>query len=249
MANENKLDLAASFQPVVTKRASEIIYDQVRELINKGELKPGDRLPSERNMMEMFQRSRPTIREALRMLERTGYIRTIAGSNGAIVMEPSDENVEQIVADALTAGHIELSEMGEYRVICEVAAAGWAAQRRTPEDIEALREHLDRMRDAIGDHEGFIALDPPFHKLLAQAAKNQVAAMMNKTLSRINQSFMEEKMKDMTPAARKKMCKRVYDQHMAIFEAVSAGDAEKAKEAMTLHMDAFQQDLGPESKF
>ena len=64
------------FHPIKTVRASEAIYEQIKDRIISGELKPGDRLPSERNMMELFQRSRPTIREALRMLERSGYIRT-----------------------------------------------------------------------------------------------------------------------------------------------------------------------------
>ena len=60
------------FRPVETKRASEAIFDQIKDLIMRGKLRPGDRLPSERSMIEMFQRSRPTIREALRMLERAG---------------------------------------------------------------------------------------------------------------------------------------------------------------------------------
>lgn len=248
MATEEKNPLA-SFQPVVTKRASEIIYEQVRELINKGELKPGDRLPSERHMMEMFQRSRPTIREALRMLERTGYIRTIAGSNGAIVMEPSDENVEQIMEDALTAGHIELEEMSEFRHISEVYTAGWAAQRRTEEDIAALREVLDQAQAALDDYETFATLDPMFHKLLAVCAKNQVAAIMNKTFSQLNQGYMMTKMRDMTPAARKKMTRRVHGQHEAIYEAVKAGDADGAKAAMEAHMDSFRDDLMPGVEF
>ena len=248
MGNEGKTG-GASFQPVVTKRASEIIYEQVRELINKGELKPGDRLPSERNMMEMFQRSRPTIREALRMLERTGYIRTIAGSNGAIVMEPSDEHVEQIMEDALTAGHIELEEMSEFRHISEVYTAGWAAQRRTDEDVAALREVLEKSRASLDDHETFAGLDPTFHKLLAVAAKNQVAAIMNKTFSQLNQSYMMGKMKDMSPAARRKMTHRVFAQHKAIFDAVAAGDVQGARMAMSAHMDSFRDDLRPESEF
>lgn len=243
MASEERTNPIASFRPVVTKRASEAIYEQVRDLINRGELKPGDRLPSERNMMEMFQRSRPTIREALRMLERTGYIRAIAGSNGAIVMEPSDENVEQIMEDAFQLGHIGLQEMSEFRSVSEVATAGWAARRRIEADLAALRSHMAEMAANLEDHEAFIGLDPQFHKLLAMAAQNQVAAIINKTFSQLNQSFMKNKMRDMPPAARKRMCKKVYNQHMAILEAVAAQNAEAAKEAMRTHMAAFAEDL------
>ena len=95
---------SVTFQPAATKRASEIIYEQVREMIVKGKLKPGDRLPNERAMMEMFQRSRPTVREALRMLERSGYIRTSAGSNGAVVTEPGGNNNMQMTMQGCAAG-------------------------------------------------------------------------------------------------------------------------------------------------
>ena len=89
------------FHPIKTVRASEAIYEQIKDRIISGELKPGDRLPSERNMMELFQRSRPTIREALRMLERSGYIRTIPGSNGALVTLPTGRNMIESIGEAL----------------------------------------------------------------------------------------------------------------------------------------------------
>lgn len=77
------------WQPVKTRRASEEIYLQLREFILSGQLKPGDRLPSERAMMAQLNRSRPTIREALRMLEQGGYIASTHGAPGAVVQEPS----------------------------------------------------------------------------------------------------------------------------------------------------------------
>ena len=234
------------FQPAVTKRASEVIYEQIRDRIIRHELKPGDRLPAERSLMEMFQRSRPTIREALRMLERNGYIRTIPGSSGAVVQAADESGIEQVMDDAIQGGLISLAETGEYRLVCEVAAARWAAQRRTDQDIEEMRELLRRMKDAVNKIDVFIDLDPVFHKLVAKAANNKVAMMMNKTLAQINEGFMREKMASMTVAARNRMCQRVYAQHSAIFEAIAAGDAEAAARAMEEHMRAFQLDLQPD---
>lgn len=234
---------AAPFHPVLTKRACEEIYEQIRELIVKGELRPGDRLPSERNMIEMFERSRPTIREALRMLERSGYIRTIAGSNGAIVMEPNSKNVEQTMEDAIQVGHIALQEMNEYRHVSEVATAEWAAERRTESDVQALRAMLARMEANAGDYESFIALDPQFHGLLAQAAKNQMSVVMNRTFSKIKQEFVRQKMSDMTAAARKKMCRKVLEMHGEICDAVVDGDAPRARDAMARHLAAYEEDL------
>ena len=83
------------WQPIGGGRASEAIYDQLRELITSGVLKPGDRLPSERAMMEQLHRSRPTIREALRMLEQGGYVASTHGASGAVVQELTIDGVEQ----------------------------------------------------------------------------------------------------------------------------------------------------------
>lgn len=91
------------WQPVKTRRASEEIYLQLREFILSGQLKPGDRLPSERAMMAQLNRSRPTIREALRMLEQGGYIASTHGAPGAVVQEPSLHGVEEPLAEMIPA--------------------------------------------------------------------------------------------------------------------------------------------------
>ena len=83
------------WQPIGDRRASEAIYEQLRELITSGALRPGDRLPSERAMMEQLHRSRPTIREALRMLEQGGYVASTHGASGAVVQELTIDGVEQ----------------------------------------------------------------------------------------------------------------------------------------------------------
>ena len=85
------------WQPIKARRASEDIYAQLRDLITSGALKPGDRLPSERAMMEQLQRSRPTIREALRMLEQGGYVASTHGASGAVVQE--------LTIDVALSGH------------------------------------------------------------------------------------------------------------------------------------------------
>ena len=112
----NQLDREAGalLRPVETQRASEAIYEQIKGLIISGQFKPGDRLPSERNMMEMLQRSRPTIREALRLLERAGFIRIVPGTNGAIVQELGTDGVEQSLELVLQTSKVTLEELVEY---------------------------------------------------------------------------------------------------------------------------------------
>lgn len=118
------------WQPIGGGRASEAIYDQLRELITSGVLKPGDRLPSERAMMEQLHRSRPTIREALRMLEQGGYVASTHGASGAVVQELTIDGVEQPLSAMLQLNQISLEELGEYRAVNDGTIAGWAARRR-----------------------------------------------------------------------------------------------------------------------
>lgn len=231
------------FQPAVTKRASEIIVDQIRERILRQELKPGDRLPSERNMMEMFQRSRPTVREALRMLERSGYIRTIAGSNGAVVLEPDNHNLQKSIQEAIQIRQIDLRELSEYRSINEVATVVWACQRRTEEDLEQLRDCLDRMAGTELNPAAFIALDSEFHSLIAAASKNAVSLLMIRPLSNLIQNFIRAKLATMTPEAQQDMLSRGIEIHEEIYRAIEQRDDHLAREKMQKHLNEFEVDM------
>lgn len=243
MANEEKQSAFEKFHPVETKRASEAIFEQVKSLIMRGELKPGDRLPSERNMMELFHRSRPTVREALRMLERSGYIRTIPGSNGAVVLKPNNKLLENSLKDALMVGHISLADISEYRRSSEVTTVIWAVHRRTEEDIQAMEQYLADMKEKLDDNEALVSMDSHFHGLLAAAAKNKVSVIFNRAFSQINQAFMKDKLLSLSPEEKHAMACRVQAMHEAIFEAVRDQDEERAKDAMLFHMNAFSLDL------
>ena len=243
VATEEKQAAFDKFHPVETKRASEAIFEQVKALIMRGELKPGDRLPSERNMMELFHRSRPTVREALRMLERSGYIRTIPGSNGAVVLKPDNRLLENSLKEALMVGHVSLTDISEYRRSSEVTTVTWAAHRRTDEDIQAMEEYLAEMRQAMGDYESFIGMDSHFHGLLAAAAHNKVSVIFNRAFSQINQGFMKDKMRSLPPDQLHDMVNRVQEMHEAIFAAIRDQDEVRAREAMISHIEAFRADL------
>lgn len=243
LASEEKLGVFEKFHPVETKRASEAIFEQVKSLIMSGELKPGDRLPSERNMMELFHRSRPTVREALRMLERSGYIRTIPGSNGAVVLKPNNKLLENSLKDALMVGHITLADISEYRRSSEMTTVTWAVHRRTEEDIQAMEQYLEDMKNAMDDYAAFVSMDSHFHGLLAAAAKNKVSVIFNRAFSQINQAFMKDKLFSLSPEEKHKMACRVQGMHQAIFEAIRDQDEPRAQAAMDAHMKAFSVDL------
>ena len=234
-----------ALRPVQTQRASEAIYEQIKDLIISGQFKPGDRLPSERALIEMLQRSRPTIREALRMLEREGFIRTVPGTNGAIVQELSTDSVPQSLEVMLQTSRVTLDELSEYRAHNDVAVARWAAQRATAEDIAALGETLERCGRLLeaGELTTFVSQDAVFHGQLALAGKNQVSYILTQVMSRLVEPLMRKALERQSAEDGRGMCRRIMSMHQVIFEAVRAGDADGAARAMTEHIETFGGDL------
>ena len=245
MSNSPATDSRPVLRPVQTQRASEAIYEQIKELIISGEFKPGDRLPSERALIDMLQRSRPTIREALRMLERAGFIRIVPGTNGAIVQELSTDGVTQSMEVMLQTSKVTLDELSEYRSHNDVAVARWAAQRATPEDIAALRETLERCDALIesGELAAFVAQDAVFHGQLALAGKNQVSYILTQVLSRLVEPMMLKALERQSIQDGTAMCERIIAMHRAILDTVSAGNSEQAAKAMAEHIEMFGGDL------
>ena len=240
---DEKLEYFAALTPVETKRASEVIFDQILELIASGQLKPGDRLPSERSLMEMLKRSRPTVREALRMLESAGYIRTVPGSNGAVVQKPSTRNVEQSLEHLFRTKHISPTEMLEYREVNDIMMVRWAAERHTQEDIAAMDKLLQTAESLLNNYPEFIKLDPVFHALIAKAAKNEVAQIISFVLGSTITSTIRNRMNQLTEQGRADMCTGVLRMHRRLADAIATGDANEAERAMRFHLHALEEDL------
>ena len=231
------------WQPIKAKRASEDIYAQLRDLITSGVLKPGDRLPSERAMMEQLQRSRPTIREALRMLEQGGYVASTNGASGAVVQELTIGGVEEPLAAMLQVNQISLEELGEYREFNDAAIAGWAALRRSEDDLAALRDCLIRAEEALADHRRFVELDVEFHSLLSRATGNQVAVIVTDVLGSVEQQTLLKKMLTISAEDRRALARRILERHREILSAIRRQDADSARQAMREHTRAAGQDL------
>src|SRR6201996_6414080 len=129
------------FSRVSVGRISEIIVDQIRLLMRQGQLKPGDRLPPERDLCERFGVSRVTVREALRMLESSGLVEIRVGARGgAFVTAPSSDRVGEGLADLLTLSVISAADVTEVRLILEIGIVPLVCERATEEDLAALDE-------------------------------------------------------------------------------------------------------------
>lgn len=231
------------WQPIGDRRASEAIYEQLRELITSGTLRPGDRLPSERAMMEQLHRSRPTIREALRMLEQGGYVASTHGASGAVVQELTIDGVEQPLTAMLRLNQISLEELGEYRAVNDGTIAGWAALRRSEADLADMEACLLAAEQALGDSRRFAELDVGFHSLLARAAGNRVAVIVTEVLGNVEKRTLLDKMSTQGDSERLALERRILASHTEILEAIRRQDVDAAKQAMRAHTRAARQDL------
>src|SRR6201992_3385405 len=124
------------FSRVSVGRISEIIVDQIRLLMRQGQLKPGDRLPPERDLCERFGVSRVTVREALRMLESSGLVEIRVGARGgAFVTVPTTGHVGDGLTDMLTLSALTAADVTEVRLLLEVGIIPLVVERATEEDL------------------------------------------------------------------------------------------------------------------
>ena len=225
------------------KRAAEEIYEVLRQRILSGELTPGDRLPSERALMVELQRSRPTIREALRRLEQGGYITTAQGTSGAVVCQPSLQAAEEPLQDMIRLGGVTVAEVSEYRQNNDSIIAAWAAKRAGAEDISALEDCIAQQEQALEDFVRFVELDVQFHSALAYASGNQVAVIVTEVLAGVERELLLKKLQSLSAVERATMCRVILKQHLEILEAIRRGDSRGARAAMSTHTRSAGRDL------
>lgn len=232
---------AAHFSPVTTQKASGAIYDQIREMILSRELKPGDKLPSERVLMQMMQRSRPTIREALRMLENAGLIQIIPGG-GAVVQEPSVVSVRQPLEHIMALQAVSDAELYEYRSYIEEAIAGWAAQRRTEADLEALWKCIEDSRAQIDDFDVFLKLDVQFRILVAEASHNRLAVIMENVIHSMVIDMLSKALAVKSMEQRHTLNIDIIKDNERIYEAIEKRNSELARKEIRRQTILFLED-------
>ena len=167
------------FSRVSVGRISEIIVEQIRLLMRQGQLKPGDRLPPERDLCERFGVSRVTVREALRMLESAGLVEIRVGARGgAFVTAPSSNRVGEGLADLLTLSVISAADVTEVRMILEVGIVPLVCERATEDDLAKLEKICERAEVALRDGQYTMDVSLEFHTAVAQATHNPALEML-----------------------------------------------------------------------
>jgi len=226
--------MAIALEPIERMTVSEEIIKKLIDLINSGALRPGDKLPSEREMMEQLQVSRASIREALRSLSLAGLLETHPG-NGTYVSECFSSLIADQVEWSALLGEQDFLELMEVREPLEIQAAGLAAQRATSTQLEELRQAIERLRSNAGDVEQEIDADLAFHTVIAEMAQNRVLYRLTLSL----RNLLREYLKRATAATETKMS--TVEEHQAILKAIEEGDEAKARQAMVRHLQISRQ--------
>ncbi|KAA9166443.1 FadR family transcriptional regulator [Amycolatopsis acidicola] len=166
------------FKPVDKTRAFEAVVTQIESAIYSGEYRPGDFLPPERTLVENFGVGRSTVREALRILESMGLVRTSPGSrSGPQVDATMTPGLTRMLRGAVRMEQIPVVELVQYRIIAGAAANRLAAHLRTEEHLTRMAEAIDAMASAKNTA-AFAAADDGFHAVIREAAGNRLLGII-----------------------------------------------------------------------
>jgi GntR family transcriptional repressor for pyruvate dehydrogenase complex len=236
----------ASFAERASEDSTQQVVAHVRNLIEQGALKPGDRLPAERDLAARVGVSRPTVRAGLRALAAIGVVQSRHGSGTYIPDGPPSLGTDALSFLAALHGFTR-DEMYEARRILEVGAAGLAAKRATPDQIATMAEEVASLFAALADPQVFLVHDINFHRAVAAASGNPILASLVEMVSALSY----ERRRDTAARASGRDMRDAAEIHRRIYQAIRAHDADEAGRAMqTLLMQASahqaQEAGGPE---
>lgn len=215
---------------------AEVAADELETLIERERYLPGDAFPSERVLAESLGVSRTVVRDAVRTLAARGLLEIRPGS-GSVVSTPSPRTIGRSMAHYLRVRDAARDDrkVAEVRRMLEIETARLAAERRSDEQLAALEELLAETR-LLGrsDSERFAALDVSFHLVLAEATQNELFVLLHASIGDIMLSIRRQAFEE--PGA----VEQAVVHHRAVLDAVRAGDAARAAEAMAAHMEQAQ---------
>jgi GntR family transcriptional repressor for pyruvate dehydrogenase complex len=231
-SDERSTTKSDMFSRVSTSRVSQVIVDQVKLLLRDGSLRPGDRLPSERDLCEQFGVSRVTIREALRVLESSGLVSIKVGARGgAFVTTPTTERLGEGLADLLSLSHLTASDVTEARKVVESGALPLIVDRATDDDIADLLQLIDDGQKALTKGEYDVAMSAAFHVRLAECAHNPaLTALIHSFHGPMLMSLREAKV------SAPLMGPQGHEEHRAIVVAIQSRDVAEAGRIMNAHL-------------
>jgi len=223
-----------TFRVVRKTRASEGIIEQVQDLITAGQLKAGDRLPSERDLAQQLQVGRSTVREAIRAMESLGFVQVRPGEGTFLTANPLDVRSDLPNANFFRTWD-NTHKLFEVRKVIEPDLALLAARRATTEHIQQMHEVLDEQDRLIVAGQNAIKSDSAFHFLIAAAAGNDI---LFRLIDGLMDALAETREAALNASGRPV---RSLKQHRAILRAIETRNANLAAQRMEEHLEEMEQ--------
>ena len=222
------------FKPVNRTTVSGQIVEQIKSMVRRGNLTPGDKFPSERQLSALLKAGRSSIREAMKVLETIGLIQKNRGAT--VLCDPAEMGHSALWLDA---SHQEIHEVFETRKLMEIGLSGLAAERATREDIKAMADSIA----SPSDMHTVITSDVSFHRALAHAAKNSVSSQVYNMVTRLLFQTHKYYLLMENIENQEAFFEKFLAQHRKILLAVESHNAAGAKKAMEEHLEFAEKAL------
>jgi DNA-binding FadR family transcriptional regulator len=219
------------FTPIESKRTFEEISSKVKALIFEGTLKPGDKLPPEVELAKQFGVGRQSVREALRLLELSGFISVQPGyGGGPIVQDTISTRIRNLYLDAFRMEKITVEEFTIARSVIEKAILNEVIDKADDSDIKCIQTNLAKAEELIANKKLATDENFDFHALLARASKNEVFIILEKSINAIHRSLRTRSTPDF------KTTRNAVKAHQKLLNAIINKDREKAIKLIENHI-------------
>jgi len=215
---------------------AEGVVAQLKDMIHRGELQSGDRLPPERDLAKLLGVSRPTLRAGIRSLTAVGVLQSRQGAGTFVAEAEESPTLDSSSLRMMAALHgFTSDEMFEARLALEMHIAGLAAVRATAEQITLMSEEIAGMYASLTDPEQYLVHDMRFHQTIAAASNNRILTSLMNMVATI---LFDSRSKTVS---RAKDLKESAEQHHNIYRAMRERDSEAASQAMHDHLVETQK--------
>ena len=233
-------EIFQSLSEIKVEKLSDKIIEQIKNLISSGQLKPGDRLPSERKLSESFNVGRMHVRDAIQKLEFYGIVKTLPQS-GTVVEGLGVVALEGIITDILELTDADFQSMTETRIILEANAAELAARRATKSDLVKIEESIHAFEKKVKSGDPGIEEDLMFHLKIAESTHNPV---LNSLMLLILPDVIRFN-KNLEICSDGRFIE-AFEEHEIIFDHIKNCRGKEAANTMSHHLrDLMDDDLPP----
>jgi GntR family transcriptional regulator, transcriptional repressor for pyruvate dehydrogenase complex len=228
-------DKPTTYAPIARRKTYELVAERLLDQIRDRHLTPGDVLPPERELVQVYAVGRSSVREALRMLESQGLIASRGDGAFAVanLRNPFDQSLDLL----LRIDQASYANLFEVRRILEGEAAALAASRRTAADLRAMESVVEDMDDGLSSEQRFISADLAFHMAIAAASGNPVLVHLMHAIRELLQRSLSSSYH--IPGSPE----RAIDMHRLILEAIAERRPEDARQRMQEHVARVERDI------